>query len=156
MNASLEFFVAGLPMTAGSKKAVPTPAGTRVIESGSKAVRDAKAAWRADIIEAARQAVVTGGWAGETGPLVLSCQFFLRRPQGHYRQGRFAGEIRTSAPIRPVSKPDVLKLGRAVEDAITVAGVVWRDDAQIVHGVYGKFYADAGRPVGVKVQVSTL
>lgn len=154
--SAIEFFVTGLPMTAGSKRAVPTPAGTRVVESGSKAVRDAKAAWRADIIEAARSAVVTSGWQGEVGPVVLSCQFFLRRPQGHYRAGRFGGQVKDSAPQRPITKPDVLKLGRAVEDAITVCGVVWRDDSQVVSGRYSKHYAEAGKPVGVKVQVSVL
>lgn len=153
MNTSLKFFVAGLPMTAGSKRAVPTPAGTRVIESGSRAVRDAKAAWRADIIEAARRA---DGWDPERGPVVLSCHFFLRRPQSHYRTGRFAGELRASAPIRPTTTPDLSKLARAVEDALTVAGVVWRDDSQVVSCQHSKFYADAGRPVGVKVQVSAL
>ena len=150
---NLEFFVAGLPMTAGSKRAVPTPAGTRVIESGSKTVRDAKAGWRADIIEATDRAIESGAWKRTAGPLILVCEFFLRRPQGHYRTN---GELRPSAPPSPTTRPDVLKLGRAVEDAITVSGVVWRDDSQVVRGVYDKFYANAGHPVGVKVKVIAL
>ena len=38
----------------------------------------------------------------------------------------------------PISKPDVLKLARGVEDALTK--ILWLDDAQIVYEVIQKFY----------------
>jgi Holliday junction resolvase RusA-like endonuclease len=42
--------------------------------------------------------------------------------------------------MHPTVKPDLTKLLRAVEDALT--GVVWRDDSQIIHQVVNKEYAD--------------
>jgi Holliday junction resolvase RusA-like endonuclease len=38
--------------------------------------------------------------------------------------------LKASAPIAPPVKPDVLKLARAVEDAMS--GIIYKDDAQIV------------------------
>ncbi len=41
----------------------------------------------------------------------------------------------------PISKPDVLKLARGIEDALT--GIVWKDDAQIVDERLTKRWGDA-------------
>jgi Holliday junction resolvase RusA-like endonuclease len=42
-----------------------------------------------------------------------------------------------------VTRPDVLKLARAAEDALT--GIVWRDDSQIVHETLAKVYGEPER-----------
>jgi Holliday junction resolvase RusA-like endonuclease len=51
-----------------------------------------------------------------------------------------------------LTKPDASKLIRAVEDALT--HVVYRDDAQVVELVVGKFYAsmDAAPHVDIRVE----
>ena len=57
--------------------------------------------------------------------------------------------VKGSAPRRPVTRPDVTKLIRAVEDACT--SIVWRDDSQICTQVGRKFFGTPER-CEVKVQ----
>jgi len=49
----------------------------------------------------------------------------------------------------PATRPDIDKLSRAVLDALT--GIVFSDDAQVADLQAHKFFADAERPVGVRV-----
>lgn len=70
-------------------------------------------------------------------------RFYLPRPNAHFGSGRNAQRIRPSAPLFPAGKPDVLKLARAIEDALT--GVVWKDDSQIVTELIEKCYGDPPR-----------
>lgn len=79
------------------------------------------------------------------GSVAVEFVFYRRRPAGHFGTGRNASQLRPSAPSRPTTRPDVLKLARAVEDALT--GVVWRDDAQITEQVLRKFYGEPERTV---------
>lgn len=68
--------------------------------------------------------------------LVLS----LARPPSHMGIGRNAGRLKPSAPRYPASPPDLSKLARSTEDALTTAGV-WRDDGQVVaYGRLAKIY----------------
>lgn len=64
------------------------------------------------------------------GPVGLGVEFYLTRPLSHFGTGRNAGLVKPSAP-GPLHcyKPDIGKLMRPVEDALT--GVVYADDAQI-------------------------
>jgi len=80
-----------------------------------------------------------------TGPIAVELVFYRRRPAGHFGSGRNAHKLRPSAPSVPATRPDVLKLARAVEDSLT--GVIWRDDAQIVEEVLRKFYGEPERTV---------
>ena len=41
--------------------------------------------------------------------------------------------------IRPATKPDLTNSAKGIEDALN--GLIWRDDAQIVHLELDKFYA---------------
>ena len=61
---------------------------------------------------------------------------------------------RTVTRDLPTVKPDVQHLVRAVEDALTAAGV-WVDDAQVTDGSQSKRYADR-HPAGVSVRVSPV
>jgi Holliday junction resolvase RusA-like endonuclease len=81
------------------------------------------------------------------GPLALTLTFYRPRPKGH--SGRRG--LRSSAPRYPIGRPDLLKLARAVEDALT--GVVWRDDAQIVAE---RLFKDWGEPARVCVEIEPL
>lgn len=73
------------------------------------------------------------------GPLRVTMTFFLARPKGHYgKRG-----LLPSAPAFPCNKPDVLKLARSTEDALT--GIVWTDDARIVTEHLYKRWAEDGR-----------
>lgn len=141
----ISFFVPGLPKTSGSKRAFMRP-GMRfpvVVDDCAKS-KD----WKADVKHFAIQVYQREPM---TSALHVTMEFRLPRPQGHFRTGKNAGTLRDSAPEYPTGRPDVLKMARAVEDALT--GIVWRDDSQIVYEMLMKGYAD--RP-GVRVSVALM
>lgn len=78
------------------------------------------------------------------GPLAVKFTFYVERPKYHFGTGKNAEIVKASSPAYPAVAPDVLKLTRGAEDALT--GVIWTDDALIVREVIEKFYADHGEP----------
>lgn len=154
----VEFTVIGSPKSAGSKKAfVPRRRDGSIVTraNGSPMVNivdDCKGSgeWKQAVAWAARQAVGAGAPLIE-GPIALELRFYVPRPKNQYRTGRNAGMLRDDAPRRPIAKPDVLKLARAVEDALT--GVIWRDDCQIVDESLSKVW---GTPARVEVVIVSL
>ncbi len=82
-----------------------------------------------------------------TGPLSVVVAFRVPMLKSHRRKD---GSIKPNIG-EPDRRPDLTKLWRAVEDALT--GILWIDDAQIVQQTIGKAYA----PVpGVTVVVRRL
>lgn len=137
----VSFTVYGVAQPAGSK----TP-GRR--KDGGMFVRDSAkkgAPWRRQVAQVAGEAM--NGTGLLDGPLQLVVTFTVPRPKGHYG----ARGLRPSAPRFPSVRPDVTKLLRAVEDAIT--GVVWRDDAQVITQHACKLY---GEPARAEVRVTTI
>jgi Holliday junction resolvase RusA-like endonuclease len=130
---AITIIVHGLPAPQGSKKHV----GGGVMIESSKKVKP----WRQDVKYAALEATDTiAGWTPLDGPLIASMTFAFARPKGHYRTGRNAHLLRDTAPLRPAVMPDLSKILRSTEDALT--GVVWADDARVVEYVrLGKYYA---------------
>lgn len=144
---SIRFTVYGHPEPAGSKRALPL--GGRL--GGRPIVVDANrkaAPWKAHVASQA-QLAYRGLWL--IGPVSLSLHFILPRPKGHYGSGRNEGNLRASAPPYPNVKPDLLKLARGVEDALT--GIIYRDDAQIVRETLAKDY---GMPERVEIVIEEL
>lgn len=109
--------------------------------------------WRQEVAAAAFAARQRAGQtqAIREVPLVLEVTFFRPRNQGHHGTGRNAGVLKGSAPAAPFTRPDALKLARAVEDAITSS--IWHDDSQIVDGRQRKVY---GEPARAEVRVWRL
>lgn len=115
----IEIVVYGSPAPQGSKKFVgTTKTGRGIMVESSKKVKP----WRDDVKNAAedwldRQPVRTT----IDGPLVVTMVFTLPKP--------------ASAPKRrrtwPDRKPDLSKLVRSTEDALSDAGL-WADDARVV------------------------
>lgn len=139
------FTVYGVPAPAGSKKGFYNHKAKRVIiTDDSKRSRP----WKAQISDAAAEAMA--GAPLLEGPLVVALTFIVPRPKGHFGSGRNAGVVKASAPESPTVKPDLLKLARAVEDALS--GIVYRDDSQIVVETLHKLY---GEPACVKVMVTS-
>lgn len=131
--SEIAFTVYGLPAPQGSKRHV----GNGVMIESSKKVKP----WRQDVKQAALDAI-TGlpDWTPLDGPLIASMIFTFARPKGHYRTGRNAHLLRDTAPARPAVTPDLSKILRSTEDALT--GVIWADDARVVgYSGLGKFYA---------------
>jgi len=111
--------VRGTPAPMGSKKFVGlSKKGKGLLVESSKAVKP----WR----EAVKWAAIEAGSRDARerfilGPVIASMVFTVRKP--------------SSAPKRrktyPSTKPDLSKLLRSTEDALTDAGV-WEDDARVV------------------------
>jgi Holliday junction resolvase RusA-like endonuclease len=152
----IEFFVPGAPVPGGSKRAFPIRGRDGALHVGVTDMSGRRGVeWRAAIRLAAAEAApkvdaVGRRAAAYRGALRLALWFFVRRPKGHHgKRG-----LLPSAPMVPTTKPDVLKLARAVEDACT--GILWFDDAQIVDEELHKLYADGGLPIGVRIRVTPL
>lgn len=131
----LQFEVPGIAQPGGSKRALPLRGkkGARpiIVDANAKA-----RPWKDVVIHYARKAMLHGDRKIFSGPVALCVRFALPRPKYHYGAG---GKIKASAPGLHTKKPDVLKLARALEDALTEAGV-WIDDAQIVDEQLRKVY----------------
>lgn len=132
VGPELRIVVRGLPAPQGSKTSY---GHGRMVES-SKNVRP----WRADVRDAAERMILCAcpddcgalrpGYPLD-GPLLAEMVFTFTRPRSHYRTGRNAHLLKDTAPARPQGTPDLSKLIRSTEDAITSAGA-WKDDARVV------------------------
>jgi len=123
-----EFTVLGRPQPAGSKRAIPFKRKDGNL--GINVKDDAKRSrpWKDSVAAAAHECL--DGAPPLEGALYLEVDFFFQRPAAHFGSGRNSQIVKPSAPRFPSVRPDVTKLLRAVEDALT--GLAWRDDAQVV------------------------
>jgi Holliday junction resolvase RusA-like endonuclease len=110
-----------------------------IVDDSGQAGKD----WRGDVkrfaLEAYQGAPLIGG-------LAVQMSFKLPRPKAHFHAD---GRLRKNAPVWHTTKPDALKMARAVEDALT--GIVWKDDAIICVEILEKIYS-ATPGVDVTVQ----
>jgi len=146
----IEFTVYGDAKPAGSKRAFAIRRGG--IPTGQVAVSDANPkakAWKQEVSAAAFKACWDAQDCPLDGPLRVSMRFFRLRPKSHYGANGLNRKGRES--VAPTSKPDVLKLARGVEDAMT--GIVYRDDSQIVAELLSK---DWGEPARVEITIECL
>lgn len=118
----VEFLVYGSPAPQGSKRFVGvTASGRGLMVESSKRVRP----WRMDVKAAAESARdQLRALMPMDGPLCCSMVFTLPKPAS-------APKKRRTWPDR---KPDLAKLIRSTEDALTDAGF-WADDARVVEYV---------------------
>jgi Holliday junction resolvase RusA-like endonuclease len=140
----LAFTVYGKPQPAGSKRAFAIKRGG--VPTGQVAVVDANPkaqSWMQEIRYAARTAMVDA-FEGDTlyplltGALNVQIIFYRARPASHYGTGRNSSVLKASAPVLPITAPDVDKTSRAVLDSLK--GVVYRDDAQVTDKTVRKRY----------------
>lgn len=161
----LEFRVLGHGVPAGSKDTGVVyrggPNGAKVPVTDAKGsiktfVRDSSGAagknWRASVAAAGYRAM--DGRALFDGPLYVELTLVRLRGPGHYGQGRNRDRLLPSAPAFPHVKPDVIKLTRGTEDALT--GVVWRDDSRNCCMHIEKVFAEPGEPEGALIRIWTL
>lgn len=138
----LDCFVSGSPLTSGSKKAIMSKTTGKPMMLNSNPAQEK---WQRDV-----RTAVGSTYHGELlrdVPLLLVCEFEFLRPSSHFGRKGLLG----SAPRQKLTKPDVLKLGRAVEDALI--GEVYADDSQNVVVLCSKGYAQR---MGVRVRVWRL
>lgn len=109
--------VYGSPAPQGSKRFVGhAKSGRGILIESSKAVKP----WREAVKGAAIDAIHLGPGM-QTGPLAIEITFTLQKPKSAPRGRR----------TWPDKKPDLSKLVRSTEDALTDAGA-WEDDARVV------------------------
>jgi crossover junction endodeoxyribonuclease RusA len=127
--------VNGIPAPQGSKR----PVGNgRMVES-SMAVRP----WR-EAVRAETQKVIQGYSPRQgpmAGPVEVSIAFWLPRPKTVRRE-------------RPVTRPDLDKLIRAVLDGVVEGGAI-TDDSQVCLLSAAKAYAD-GRAPGCVIRIEEI
>lgn len=146
----VEFFVPGTPATAGSKRGFYNKKLGRVLMSPAS---DKTRPWMATVSAYALDAIKDKGVI-LMGPVLLWAEFRLARPKSHFQGGKRSGELKPTAPRFSTSKPDTLKCGRAIEDAMT--GIVWHDDAQVAIENLSKVYANPSQIPGATVKVYLL
>ena len=143
----IEFFVPGKSRPGGSK----TPCRNK--RTGKLYCRDSGGMntkkWRAVVALYAGQVRPRKLFAG---PLCVVFRFQVERPKKHYiNQDRERGRLKHNAPQYPTTQPDVLKLARAAEDALT--GIIYTDDSIIVDEPLSKRYSDTP---GVRIIIIEL
>ena len=110
--------VRGTPAPQGSKSFKGmSNAGRAILTESSKKVRP----WRQDVKAAAEAWRDRAGRAPIDGPIVVRMTFTLPKPKS-------APKTRRTYPMRT---PDLSKLARSTEDALTDAGI-WSDDARVI------------------------
>lgn len=97
------------------------------------------------------QSAVAAGVPLLRGPVRLSVTFIFSRPAGHFRKD---GSLKPSAPLHHSIRPDLSKLLRSTEDALT--SVAYEDDSRIVGCAIEKRYAIGDERPGALVTVIPL
>lgn len=125
------FTAPGQPIPQGSKTAFVRGKRAVLVEANPKLK-----AWRQTVTHHARPHA--GALTGNR-PLHVTYDFYLAKPKSVRRW-------------LPWVKPDLDKLMRAVNDAISDAGV-WDDDGRITTITASKLYADETRPPGAVITI---
>ena len=136
--------VCGLPRPGGSK--IP---GLR--KNGTMFVRPASphtSTWMQQVRDAAR-VQMPFGQEQITGTIEMFAEFRFPRPQKHF-VGK-SGRLRSDAPAWHCIKPDLTKVMRSTEDALT--GVVWKDDCLVAKRQESKRYCNGNESPGVTIFV---
>jgi Holliday junction resolvase RusA-like endonuclease len=131
----IEFFVAGIPSPSGSKKAFAHPKTGKIIVMDTA---KNKGSWQALVAMHAQKAMADAGAEMITGPVMMAIEFSFTRPKSHFGIGKNADKLKPTAPLEHTIKPDLTKLIRCAEDALT--GIVWKDDCQVVSRESSKVY----------------
>lgn len=134
----IEFRVYGQSLTKGSARAFYIKKLNRaVVTSTTKGLK----AWESSVRHAAQSAA--NGKLMD-GPVRMVMLFVLQRPKA----------LKGSDLIWHAKRPDLLKLGRAVEDALI--NVLFHDDGQVACSCVAKRYANQGETPHVRVIVESV
>lgn len=156
----LTFTVLGRPQQRGSKQAnvlynrqgKPVTKNGRVLTFAKDSNAKSKD-WMQEVRSAAHAA--HGGRPLIIEPVELTIRFYFARPQSHYGSGKNSGVLKGSAPRVHAQSPDLAKLIRCLEDALT--GVVWRDDKQVCrYGTgTGRYWSTSNEMAEVTIKLLT-
>lgn len=135
---TLTFFVAGRPISQGSKTLGYSARGVPFMrEADDKNLRP----WRSDIVKVGKLAAGVAKWIIPRDAAV-ECLFYFTRPK-------------TVTRARPTVKPDLDKLVRAVLDSLVGARIL-DDDANVTRLVGDKAYGIPGVRITITNREDTL
>lgn len=145
------FTVFGTPGPQGSKKAMPIYTGSKAkgtrqfsgrvtMQESSAKVKPWRSAVEGAALDMLRQRVA---WVPLAGPVVLSVVFTLNRPKSYPK-----------SVVHHLKYPDLSKLVRSTEDAMTTAHV-WEDDARVI-GYRDTWKIYVGAPGALPVPGATI
>lgn len=146
---TIRIVVYGSPAPQGSKKMFGTYVDKAGRTRGMMGESSAKVKpWRNDVKEAAL--LVRNGAPPLDGPLAVRMIFTVPKPASAPKRRR----------LYPMRKPDVSKLARSTEDALTDAGI-WTDDARITEytrlaKVYPGEDPDALEACGAVIEITVI
>lgn len=135
----IRFFISGIPSPGGSKSAFCLKKGgvytgrAVVVDAGGEKTKR----WRQDVAAAAMEAMRLADSAPLTGAVELELIFQIPRPKSHFFSDGI--RLRPGSPATHVTRPDLLKLARSTEDAMT--GLCYLDDGQIEKETLEKFFS---------------
>lgn len=142
----VEFTVLGIPIQQGSSRAFVAGGKAHIVSD----TRRNLTAWRTAIATEARAQQRNTELLD--GPVRVTATFRMPRPASHFAK---SGAVRTSAPSRPASMPDLDKLARALLDSLT--SVLFLDDRQVVELCCRKVYTDSPTAIpGAEIVVSEV
>lgn len=142
---TLAFTVWGVAQPKGNMRAINIP-GMKfpIVTETNRSVKS----WSQLVAEGANRALgqLPPGERGLLlGPVRLTIGFYLPCPK------KFQTKRRRGVPVAHLTAPDLDKLARGIGDSLTQ--VVYRDDAQVVEAVIGKFYAGVDELPHVTIRV---
>lgn len=85
---------------------------------------------------------VLGGFPEDkmTKPIICTLDFYCKRPKNHYRSGKFADQMKESAPKYNTNNKDLDNMVKFVLDALN--DKLYVDDCQIIDIRCRKLYSD--------------
>jgi Holliday junction resolvase RusA-like endonuclease len=137
------FFVAGRPAPQGSKVSL----GRGRFKESSPYLDN----WRNDVRNAASKHF---GEALINGPVLVEYIFLFRRPKSHYVGGNPDKPLKPNAPIWIAKAPDIDKLQRSTNDAMT--GIIWVDDAQVAATLSQELFVSINATEGAFIRIRSL
>ena len=145
-NETICLSVFGKPAGSGSKTAYKTPEGKMIVTPASKYQKPWQEAVKWTFLQSEYTKMIP-----LTEPLTVDIIFVFVRSKSHYGAGKNAGKLKVSAPAYPDKRPDIEKLARSTNDALT--GLAWKDDSQIVNLTLQKVYGDRS---GAQIEIKKL
>ena len=140
MSVSLTFFAPGNPKGQPRPRAFSRGGSARVYDPGTAE------GWKGSVAIGSQPFKPL---APLTGPIRVDLEFYFARPKRLCRKADHSGRIPHTG------KPDLDNLAKAVLDALTQLGW-WQDDAQVVAGLWAKFWVPMGAAPGALVTVIEL
>jgi Holliday junction resolvase RusA-like endonuclease len=147
----LTFFVPGIASPSGSKKAFAHPKTGRIIVMDTA---KRKTSWQSIVSLHAQQAMTDAGAKLTNEAVAMTIDFYFPRPKCHFGSGKNAARIKETAPKYHTQKPDLTKLIRCTEDALT--GIVYKDDCQVTERFCQKHWCNVNEAPGVEITLEVV